>query len=91
MSEESVQIVMDYYNRTPDYEAPLWAHALVFAQNGQHNIRDLHFPWDYGLTMDVLLLSLRRRGGERPFEYLPGLWQLLIVRERELDKEQDAS
>ena len=70
-----------FYGRTP------WSlHKMV---NTTFGISISH--WDYGLTMDVLLLSLRRRGGERPFEYLPGLWQLLIARERELAKEQDAS
>ena len=88
MTEESMKIVMEYHDKTLDYETPQWAHALVFSVNGQNTIRDLHFPWDYGLTMDVLMLSVRR-GGQRPFEWLPGLWEVLHGRERELSKEQD--
>ena len=89
MSEEQVQIVMEYHDRTPEHEAPLWVHGLVFTLTREHYIRDLRFPWDYGLTMDVQLLSIFR-GGEHPFEYLPGLWELLVARDRELAIEQDA-
>ena len=45
--------------------------------------------WDYGLSMDLQLLS-SLRGGELPFDYMPGLWQLLVDRDRELAIEQEA-
>ena len=67
----------------------MWVHGLAYVLTGQHFVRDLHFPWDYGLRTDVQLLC-RRRGGELPFEFMLGLWERLDVRDRELEIEQEA-
>ena len=91
MSDEVLRIFQEYYENTLEYECPLWAHALVFSCSERHLVPDLHFPWDFGLTMDVRDLRRGRVGGGRPFEFLPGLWELLETRERDLALEQDYS
>jgi len=89
MTAELLRVFNDYYFKTHEFECPLWAHALYFSIKKHDLLADAHFPWDYGLTMDVDVLRRGRVGGQRPFEYLPGLWGALQSRERQLAFEQD--
>ena len=89
MTDELLRIFMDYYDKTDEYECPLWAHALAFSWQKRDMLADLHLPWGFGLTMDVHDLRRGRVGGQRPFEFLPGFWELLESRERQLAFEQD--
>ena len=91
MTDELVDVFYLYYRSTAEYLCPVWAHALnAYIQNCDL-LADAHFPWDYGLTMDMEYLRRGRVGGQRPFDYVPGLWLQLQSRKRELALEQDDS
>ena len=40
--------------------------------------------WDYGLSMDLELLCVRRQGGSVPFKFMPDLWRILEERRVQL-------
>ena len=55
--------------------------------SGVHDVTERHFPWDYGLGMDLELLCLHRKS-RLPFRFHDKIWEKLEVRKEKLREEQ---
>ena len=82
------QLLLDYCSDTPEYEIPLWVSGFLFYVHGQHLVRDVHLPWDYGLCEDLDVLCNIRRGPV-PFDFMADLWPKLGERLAVLETEQE--
>ena len=76
MKPAQLQLIKEYYYRTPDREVPPWVCGLRYVYSDEILERDRYMQWDYGLTLDLELLC-HHREGPLPFVFLPRLWTIL--------------
>ena len=72
-----------YYDNTPPCDVPLFVHALRWYLKRDAEGEYDHFPADFGLAQawDSVYMA---RGGQRPFDWAPGLWTRVEHRRRRL-------
>ena len=80
MLDEQVLMIKAMWSVAPPPDRPLWATALVLLSEGAELEAGFAYPWDFGLCSDSWNLQRTRRGGLRPFDWMPHLWDRLSAR-----------
>ncbi len=80
LAPEQLARIKSYWKHTPLHQRPSWAWALYWYQNEEELGFVPELGEDFGLGADVSLMLSLRRGGRRPFQWLPGFWRRIELR-----------
>ena len=72
MTQEQLDIIGWYYQRTPAGEIPAWVFGLFPMTRGEEWDGATYLPWDYGIEQDQELVCFHRHGA-LPFYVMPDL------------------
>ena len=84
MSSRQMARIRRYWNSSPSWERPAWAHGLEWLANNRPATAYPELPWDFNLSADWDFVC-RVRGGRVPFRWSCrrdglGIWRALTAR-----------
>ena len=86
MSDEQIQRIRVYYERTEPMDRPVWARGLYWYCTRKGSFEDC--PYDFGLEQDWKTVRMFRVYSRQPFQWAPHLWDRIAQRRERLQYAQ---
>ena len=81
LPRKAVELFHKYFVIECPNDIPMWSHGLkwylmTYTAVGNDMLMEHDaFPTDFGIEQDFLYVLRNRKGGKRPFQYMPELWK----------------